>query len=34
VFIKFIPADVSEEELRKTFGEAGTIISVKIKKSV
>jgi polyadenylate-binding protein len=34
VFIKFIPSDVTEEELRKTFGEAGSIISVKIKKSV
>ena len=34
VFIKFIPSEVTEDELKKMFGEVGIIISVKIKKSV
>jgi RNA recognition motif-containing protein len=33
VFVKFIPNDVSEEEILKTFSEVGTIISAKINKS-
>lgn len=34
VYVKFIPTDITEEELRKTFSEAGNIISVKIDKRV
>ena len=30
VFVKFIPNDIEEEELRKVFSEAGKIISIKI----
>eukprot|EP00350_Pseudokeronopsis_sp_OXSARD2_P007899 CAMPEP_0170543294 /NCGR_PEP_ID=MMETSP0211-20121228/2456_1 /TAXON_ID=311385 /ORGANISM="Pseudokeronopsis sp., Strain OXSARD2" /LENGTH=209 /DNA_ID=CAMNT_0010846629 /DNA_START=553 /DNA_END=1183 /DNA_ORIENTATION=+ len=31
VFIKFIPSEVTEDELKKLFGEVGNIISVKLK---
>lgn len=34
IFVKFIPAELSEEEIKKIFGEAGRIISVKIKTSI
>jgi RNA recognition motif-containing protein len=34
VYVKFIPNDITEEELRKTFSEAGKIISVKMDKRV
>lgn len=33
VFVKFIPRDVTEEEIAKVFSEAGTIISMKINQS-
>jgi len=32
--VKFIPPEISEEEIKKVFSEAGQIISVKIKKSM
>jgi RNA recognition motif-containing protein len=31
--VKFIPSEISEEEITKTFGEVGKIISLKISKS-
>lgn len=34
IFVKFIPPEMSEEDIKKTFGEAGKIISIKIKTSV
>lgn len=34
VYVKFIPNDITEEELRKTFSEAGKIISVKMDQRV
>jgi hypothetical protein len=34
IFVKFIPSDVSEEIIKKTFAETGNIISVRLKKSI
>jgi polyadenylate-binding protein len=33
IFVKFIPIDISEDEIVKVFGEVGTIVSIKIKTS-
>ena len=33
VYVKFIPSDISEEEITNTFSEVGKIISLKISKS-
>lgn len=33
IFVKFIPNDVSEDDIKKTFSEVGKIISIKIKES-
>jgi RNA recognition motif-containing protein len=33
IFVKFIPTEVSEEEIKKIFSEAGKIISMNIKQS-
>lgn len=33
IYVKFIPSEISEEEIIKTFSEAGKIISYKISKS-
>jgi RNA recognition motif-containing protein len=33
LFVKYIPAEVSEEEIRKVFGEVGEVKSIKLKKS-
>jgi len=30
VYVKFIPTDVSEEELKEKFSKAGNIISIKL----
>lgn len=32
VYVKYIPNDISEEEVKKTFSEVGTIISMRIDK--
>ena len=32
VYVKFIPNDITEEELKKTFSEVGKIISIKLEK--
>lgn len=33
VYVKFIPSEITEEEIFKTFSEVGKIISIKISKS-
>jgi len=33
VFVKYLPPDVNEDELKKVFEKAGNIISVKLVKS-
>ena len=34
VYVKFIPNDITEAEVRTTFSEAGTIISMRLDKCV
>jgi RNA recognition motif-containing protein len=34
IFVKYLPAEIKEDEIRKVFGEVGNIISVKITPSV
>lgn len=34
VYVKFIPNDVTEDEIRKTFSEIGKIISMRLDKCV
>jgi RNA recognition motif-containing protein len=34
VYVKYIPNDISEDEVKKTFSQAGNIISMRIDKCV
>jgi RNA recognition motif-containing protein len=34
VYVKFIPVDITEEEVKKAFSEVGNIISMKFDKCV